>query len=89
MKTNVFDVGMKHLLPYSGKFLRGIIFAFFVDWSGTAKIRLCKFFLFVKHTRISLERENCFREKLLIAQSMKIVYLKNLVLNCTGTVYIL
>ena len=34
------------LLPFRPKFSRRIIFAFFEDWSGTAKIRRSEFFFF-------------------------------------------
>ena len=39
---------LRDVLPYSAKFSRHIIFAFFADWSGTAKIRRREMRLTVK-----------------------------------------
>ena len=67
--TNLHNVG----IPYSAKFSRRIIFAFFADWSGTAKFMLREFFfLSVKHNRISSKRENCFRESFQLRDPRKL-----------------
>ena len=53
---------------------RCIIFTFFVDWFGTAKIRCCeKAKIEGVANRISLICKNCFHETLQITRSAKIV----------------
>ena len=40
----IYTVYIHVHVPYSAKFSRHIIFAFFADWSGTTKIRCRKIF---------------------------------------------
>ena len=60
------------VIPYSAKFSRRIIFAFFADWSGTTKIRRREKGVSKSvANRISLIREIRFCEMLQITRSAK------------------